>query len=52
MAVAGASYGGYMVNWMNGRTTRFKAIVSHGGAPRPSPAGPAEPKSNGSRSGK
>ena len=31
MAVAGASYGGYMVNWMNGHTTRFKAIVSHGG---------------------
>ena len=31
MAAAGASYGGYMVNWMNGHTTRFKAIVSHGG---------------------
>ena len=31
MAVAGASYGGYMVNWMNGHTTRFKAIVSQGG---------------------
>ncbi len=31
MAVAGASYGGYMVNWMNGHTNRFKAIVSHGG---------------------
>lgn len=31
MAVAGASYGGYMVNWMNGHTGRFKAIVSHGG---------------------
>lgn len=31
MAVAGASYGGYMVNWINGHTSRFKAIVSHGG---------------------
>ena len=31
MAAAGASYGGYMVNWMNGHTNRFKAIVSHGG---------------------
>jgi dipeptidyl aminopeptidase/acylaminoacyl peptidase len=31
MAAAGASYGGYMVNWMNGHTSRFKAIVSHGG---------------------
>ena len=30
MAVAGASYGGYMVNWINGHTNRFKAIVSHG----------------------
>ena len=31
MAAAGASYGGYMVNWMNGHSNRFKAIVSHGG---------------------
>ncbi len=31
MVAAGASYGGYMVNWMNGHTNRFKAIVSHGG---------------------
>jgi dipeptidyl aminopeptidase/acylaminoacyl peptidase len=31
MAAAGASYGGYMVNWINGHTSRFKAIVSHGG---------------------
>ena len=30
-AAAGASYGGYMVNWMMGHTNRFKAIVSHGG---------------------
>jgi dipeptidyl aminopeptidase/acylaminoacyl peptidase len=27
----GASYGGYMVNWMLGHTTRFKCFVSHDG---------------------
>jgi len=26
---AGASYGGYMMNWFLGHTTRFKALVSH-----------------------
>ncbi len=31
MAAAGASYGGYMVNWILGHTTRFKALVSHAG---------------------
>jgi dipeptidyl aminopeptidase/acylaminoacyl peptidase len=31
MAAAGGSYGGYMVNWMLGHTTRFKALVSHAG---------------------
>ncbi len=31
MAAAGGSYGGYMVNWMLGRTKRFKAFVSHAG---------------------
>ncbi|MCS6808723.1 MAG: S9 family peptidase [Bacteroidota bacterium] len=31
MAAAGASYGGYMVNWMNTQTNRFKAFVSHCG---------------------
>lgn len=31
MVAAGASYGGYMVNWINAHTTRFKAIVSHAG---------------------
>jgi dipeptidyl aminopeptidase/acylaminoacyl peptidase len=31
MAAAGASYGGYMMNWMLGHTDRFKAIVSHAG---------------------
>jgi dipeptidyl aminopeptidase/acylaminoacyl peptidase len=27
----GASYGGYMINWINGRTDRFKALVCHDG---------------------
>jgi dipeptidyl aminopeptidase/acylaminoacyl peptidase len=27
----GASYGGYMANWVLGHTTRFKCIVSHDG---------------------
>ena len=31
LAAAGGSYGGYMVNWINGHTNRFKAIVSHAG---------------------
>ena len=31
MAAAGASYGGYMVNWLNAHTNRFKVIVSHAG---------------------
>jgi dipeptidyl aminopeptidase/acylaminoacyl peptidase len=31
MAAAGASYGGYMVNWLLGHTDRFKALVSHDG---------------------
>ena len=30
-AAAGASYGGYMVDWLLGHTTRFKALVSHAG---------------------
>ena len=28
---AGASYGGYMINWMLGHTERFRAFVSHAG---------------------
>ncbi len=28
---AGASYGGYMMNWMEGHTDRFNAVVSHDG---------------------
>ncbi len=31
MGAAGASYGGYMMNWLLGHTPRFKAIVSHAG---------------------
>ncbi|PVZ99519.1 hypothetical protein BB558_004543 [Smittium angustum] len=27
----GSSYGGYMVNWVNGHTDRFKALVTHAG---------------------
>jgi dipeptidyl aminopeptidase/acylaminoacyl peptidase len=30
-AAAGASYGGYMINWIAGQTDRFKALVSHDG---------------------
>jgi dipeptidyl aminopeptidase/acylaminoacyl peptidase len=31
MAAAGGSFGGYMVNWILGHSTRFKALVSHAG---------------------
>ncbi len=31
MAAAGGSYGGYMIDWILGHTTRFKALVSHAG---------------------
>ena len=31
MVAAGASYGGYMTNWILGHTNRFKALVSHDG---------------------
>ena len=31
MAAAGGSYGGYMIDWMLGHTTRFKALVTHAG---------------------
>eukprot|EP01106_Pelomyxa_sp_JSP_P012195 TRINITY_DN331_c0_g4_i5.p2 TRINITY_DN331_c0_g4~~TRINITY_DN331_c0_g4_i5.p2 ORF type:complete len:160 (-),score=58.49 TRINITY_DN331_c0_g4_i5:58-537(-) len=27
----GASFGGYMINWINSQTTRFKALVCHDG---------------------
>jgi dipeptidyl aminopeptidase/acylaminoacyl peptidase len=29
VAVAGGSFGGYLVNWIAGQTDRFRAIVSH-----------------------
>jgi len=31
MVAAGASYGGYMIDWMLGHTNRFKALVTHDG---------------------
>ena len=31
MLAAGASYGGYMIDWILGHTDRFKALVSHAG---------------------
>lgn len=31
MGAAGASFGGYMINWIEGHTDRFKALVSHDG---------------------
>ncbi|KAJ2551080.1 dipeptidylpeptidase, partial [Coemansia sp. RSA 1933] len=31
MVALGASYGGYMVNWLNANTDRFRALVSHDG---------------------
>src|SRR5262249_53679900 len=31
MVAAGASYGGYMIDWLLGHTPRFKALVTHDG---------------------
>jgi dipeptidyl aminopeptidase/acylaminoacyl peptidase len=31
MVALGASYGGYMINWINGHTDRFKGLVVHDG---------------------
>ena len=31
VAALGASYGGYMMNWINGHTNRFKCLVNHAG---------------------
>jgi dipeptidyl aminopeptidase/acylaminoacyl peptidase len=31
-AAAGASYGGYLMNWFNGHTNQFKCIIVHAGA--------------------
>jgi dipeptidyl aminopeptidase/acylaminoacyl peptidase len=31
LAAAGASYGGYMIDWLEGHTDRFRCLVSHDG---------------------
>ncbi len=31
MAAAGGSYGGFLVDWIEGHTDRFKALISHAG---------------------
>jgi dipeptidyl aminopeptidase/acylaminoacyl peptidase len=31
MAAAGASFGGYMMNWFEGHTTKFKTLITHCG---------------------
>jgi dipeptidyl aminopeptidase/acylaminoacyl peptidase len=31
MGAAGASFGGYMMNWFQGNTTRFKTLITHCG---------------------
>ncbi len=31
LAAAGASYGGYMINWLEGHTDRFNCLISHAG---------------------
>ncbi|KAJ2721323.1 dipeptidylpeptidase [Coemansia sp. Benny D115] len=31
MSALGGSYGGYMANWLNGHTDRFKCLVAHDG---------------------
>lgn len=31
IAAAGASYGGFMVNWILGRTDRFRCLITHAG---------------------
>ncbi len=35
VAAAGASYGGYMMNWIGGHTNRFRCIVAHDGVFNP-----------------
>ena len=51
LAAAGGSYGGYMVNWLLGHTSRFKAFVSHAGCVSICEAWRVKPKNSGSRSG-
>ncbi|NIM51212.1 MAG: prolyl oligopeptidase family serine peptidase [Gemmatimonadales bacterium] len=31
IAAAGGSYGGYMINWINGHSDRFDALITHAG---------------------
>jgi dipeptidyl aminopeptidase/acylaminoacyl peptidase len=31
MAAAGASYGGYMINWIEGHPNRYRCLISHAG---------------------
>ena len=31
IGAAGGSYGGYMINWINGHTDRFRALITHAG---------------------
>lgn len=31
LAAAGASYGGYMIDWIEGQTDRFRCLISHSG---------------------
>jgi dipeptidyl aminopeptidase/acylaminoacyl peptidase len=31
LAAAGASYGGYMIDWIEGQTARFQCLISHSG---------------------
>ena len=31
VVAAGGSYGGYMINWINGKTDRFRALICHDG---------------------
>ena len=47
----GASYGGYMANWVLGHTDRFKCIVTHDGMFNPESAYGSRRKSCGSTSG-
>ncbi|MGH2567697.1 MAG: prolyl oligopeptidase family serine peptidase, partial [Bacteroidota bacterium] len=35
LTAAGASYGGYMINWIAGNTDRFKCLVNHDGVFNP-----------------
>ena len=50
-AAAGASYGGYMVNWIAGHTDRFRALVSPRRHLRPALDVRRRPRSCGSRTG-